>query len=489
VFFIILSSIAQIAFNSINLTSKSTSMKVIFLLLFSSVISLTSFAIDLTITLTSIPSNTPVSDQIYICGSFNNWAVGNANSILQVQTNGTRKITLTNVSGTIEFKFNRGNWDTPEGTAQGGFVSNRTYNTANGSSLNLTIAGWEDLPASGTSTANGNVQILSTNFSMPQLNRNRKIWLYLPSDYNTATTKNYPVIYMHDAQNLFDQNTSFSGEWQVDETLAALQSQGNYGAIVVGIDNGGSERINEYSPWVNTQYGGGQGDEYIDFIKNTLKPYIDANFRTKTDAQNTALFGSSMGGLISLYGVATYPSTFGKAGIFSPSIWFARTEVMNYINSKNFASTPLRLYFLGGTTESTTLVSDMQAARNAFISKGVVAQEAKLLTHTDGAHSEWYWRREFGAAYTFLFPPSTVAISELTEDNVRIYPNPSKDSFQVESLSCLNCAFNLKSSDGKLVMEGKLENGKTIIDSKNFKRGVYFLEMEGQKSATKLVVE
>jgi metallo-beta-lactamase class B len=196
-----------------------------------------------------------------------------------------------------------------------------------------------------------------------------------------------------------------------------------------------------------------------------------------------------MGGLISLYGVANYPSTFGKAGIFSPSIWFARTEIMDYINSKNFASTPLRLYFLGGTTESTTLVSDMQAARNAFISKGVIAQEAKLLTHTDGAHSEWYWRREFGAAYTFLFPAPGVSISELTEEKVSIYPNPSKDSFQVESLTCLNCAFNLKSSDGKLVMEGKLENGKTIIDSKNFKRGVYFLEMEGQKSATKLVVE
>jgi metallo-beta-lactamase class B len=131
----------------------------------------------------------------------------------------------------------------------------------------------------------------------------------------------------------------------------------------------------------------------------------------------------------------------------------------------------------------------MQTARNNFISKGVVAQDAKLMTHTDGAHSEWYWRREFGAAYTFLFPASTVTISELTEDNVRIYPNPSKDDFQVESLTCLNCAFNLKSSDGKLVLDGKLQNGKTIIDSKNLKRGVYFLEMEGQKSVVKLVVE
>jgi predicted esterase len=143
-----------------------------------------------------------------------------------------------------------------------------------------------------------------------------------------------------------------------------------------------------------------------------LKPYIDANYRTKTDASNTALFGSSMGGLISLYGVAAYPSTFGKAGIFSPSIWFARTDVMNYINGKNFTNTPLRLYFLGGTSESSTMVADMQTARNAFISRGVDAQEAKLMTHTDGAHSEWYWKREFGAAFTFLFPASSVSSTE-----------------------------------------------------------------------------
>jgi len=463
-------------------------MKISFLLI-SLFLSFFSQAIDLTITLTSIPTNTPLSDQIYICGSFNNWAVGSSNSIMQVQTNGTRKITLTNVSGTIEFKFNRGNWDTPEGTAQGGFLPNRTYNTANGTSLNLTIAGWEDLPPSGNSTANGNVQILSTNFFMPELNRNRKIWLYLPTDYSTATTKTYPVIYMHDAQNIFDQVTSFSGEWQVDETLAALQSQGDYGVIVVGIDNGGSERINEYSPWVNTQYGGGQGDEYIDFIKNTLKPYIDANYRTKTNASNTALFGSSMGGLISLYGVATYPSTFGKAGIFSPSIWFARTDVMSYINSKNFTNSPLRLYFLGGTNESSTLVSDMQSARNAFISKGVVSTDAKLVTHADGAHSEWYWRREFGAAYSFLFPASTAHFSEIDSKHLTIYPNPSKDSFQIENSVCLDCSFVLKNLEGKIINSGYFQNGKTIIDATKFMSGVYFIEVKGESRTYKLVVE
>jgi hypothetical protein len=84
---------------------------------------------------------------------------------------------------------------------------------------------------------------------------------------------------------------------------------------------------------------------------------------------------------------------------------------------------------------------------------------------------------------------SGLSNSAIFENTCVIYPNPSKDSFQVESLSCLNCAFNLKSSDGKLVSEGKLQNGKTIIDSRNFKSGVYFLELEGEKSAVKLVVE
>ncbi len=449
------------------------------------------FSINLTITLTSVPTNTPVNDQIYISGNFNNWAVGSSSSILQVQTNGTRRIVLTNVSGTIEFKFNRGNWDTPEGTAQGTFIPNRTYNTANGSNLDLTIEGWEDLPAIGSSTANSNVQILSNNFSMPQLNRNRKIWLYLPSDYASATNKNYPVIYMHDAQNLFDQSTSFSGEWKVDETLAALQSQGNYGAIVVGIENGGSERINEYSPWVNAQYGGGQGDEYIDFIKNTLKPYVDANFRTKTEASNTGLIGSSMGGLISLYGAAKYPETFGKVGIFSPSIWFARNDVMNYINSKDFTNTPLKIYFLGGTTESSTLVSDMQAVRNAFISKGVNAQDAKLLTHTDGAHSEWYWAREFGAAYTFLFPNSTSSISELSSLDFKIFPNPTKDSFTIQSSIYKDASFAISDVNGKTMLKSNLSNGQAKIESSKLPKGIYFIQIEGVEKAfvQKIVVE
>lgn len=195
-------------------------------------------------------------------------------------------------------------------------MPNRTFTfTGTPQTFNLTVLSWEDISRSGSiSTAAANVQVLHTSFFMPQLNRSRKIWLYLPPDYYT-TSKTYPVLYMEDVQNLFDNATSFSGEWQVDETLNSLFSQGNYGAIVVGIENGGGERLNEYSPWLKTSYKeGGDGDAYMQFVREILKPYIDSNFRTKQQPQFNALVGISMGALISVYGADKYPDKFEKVG-------------------------------------------------------------------------------------------------------------------------------------------------------------------------------
>lgn len=437
-------------------------------------------ALDLTITLTAIPSNTPSSANIYIAGSFNNWSENNPNFVMQPQGNGTRQITLLNVSGTIEFKFTRGTWTAVESNAQGNFMPNRTYNTALGNTLSLTIAGWEDLTGNSNSTANSNVQILSNSFFMPELNRNRKIWLYLPNDYATAPDKRYPVIYMHDGQNLFDAATSFSGEWQVDETLSALQNQGDYGAIVIGIDNGGANRLNEYSPWVNAQYGGGQGDLYIDFIKNTLKPYIDENYRTLSTASNTGLIGSSMGGLISLYGVSKFPETFGKGGIFSPSIWFARNQLINFIQAQSFSNIPLRMYFVGGTNESASMVSDMNLAKTNLVNAGASQGEIAVVTHTDGAHSEWYWRREFGAAYQFLFPaPVISAVQVAAQIEIKVFPNPSSDSFAISCELCKDYAYELLSIEGKFLKQGIITNHTTIVQTDDLKPGIYLLKLSG----------
>ncbi|HNQ27702.1 MAG TPA: alpha/beta hydrolase-fold protein, partial [Aquaticitalea sp.] len=268
---------------------------------------------QVTIRITSIPDNTPEGATLYVAGSFNGWNPGSPTHIMQPDGLGAWTYTVAEGSGTAEYKITRGSWASVEGNESGGYRPNRTFTfTGSPQTINITVLSWEDISGSGsTSTATSNVQILDNSFFMPQLNRNRKIWIYLPLDYFT-TTKTYPVLYMQDGQNLFDAATSFAGEWEVDETLNQLYSEGDYGAIVVGIDNGGGERLNEYSPWNNPSYGGGQGDLYMDFMVETLKPYIDANFRTKPQPQYNALIGSSMGALISTYGSVKFPEQFAK---------------------------------------------------------------------------------------------------------------------------------------------------------------------------------
>jgi predicted alpha/beta superfamily hydrolase len=197
-------------------------------------------------------------------------------------------------------------------------------------------------------------QVSSFTMEVPQLKTTRKIWLYLPRDYETSTKK-YPVIYMHDAQNLFDAKTSFSGEWNVDEKLDSLHAQ----VIVVGIENGGEKRIDELTPYKNEKYGGGETDKYLEFIITALKPEIDKKYRTKTNAKNTTIMGSSLGGLTSYYAVLKHPEVFGKAGVFSPAFWINRNEINDL--TTNSPKIKAKFYFLCGDSEGNddSMVKDL----------------------------------------------------------------------------------------------------------------------------------
>lgn len=190
--------------------------------------------------------------------------------------------------------------------------------------------------------------IVIENFDMPQLDRKRAIRIYLPKNYSLEN-KNYPVLYMHDAQNLFYPNMSFSGHsWEICENLDLIESQGlTEGIILVAIDNSnlrnGVGRLDEYSPWVrNFMNGipkdwrgeedfGGEGDKYSDFIANTLKDYIDNTFRTKKEKEYTFIGGSSMGALISLYIGTKYKDKFSKLLLVSPAFWFAYDDLLKYL--------------------------------------------------------------------------------------------------------------------------------------------------------------
>ncbi|SNR52280.1 alpha/beta hydrolase [Lutibacter flavus] len=243
------------------------------------------------------------------------------------------------------------------------------------------------------STATSNVSIIEKEFLIPNLNSiNHKIWVYLPPNYKTSSKK-YPVIYMHDAQNVFDNATSYAGEWKVDETLNELYKITKKGFIVVAVENGGEERINEYTPWPHKKYAGGKGAIYIDFLKNTLKPFIDANYRTKKQAKHTAIIGSSLGGLISYYGGLKYPKTFGKIGALSTSFWFSnQVEDFTIKNGNNKTS---KLYLLVGGKEGEDMTAATQKMKNLLLKTGFESKNIATKINPEGEHNEAFWSSEF----------------------------------------------------------------------------------------------
>jgi alpha-glucosidase len=241
-------------------------------------------------------------------------------------------------------------------------------------------------------------QVSTFTIEAPQLQTTKKIWIYLPKNYD-ATKKKYPVIYMHDAQNLFDAKTSFVGEWNVDEKLDSLNAQ----VIVVGIEHGNEKRMDELTPYKNEKYGGGNADNYLEFIVKTLKPAIDTKYRTKTNARNTGIMGSSLGGLVSYYAILKYPEVFGKAGIFSPSFWFNRKEIIELTNTIPKLKT--KIYFLCGDNEGDAdMITDLNKIDDLISEKRC---ECKKLTKKKivkgGQHNEKLWRDGFANAFVWLF--------------------------------------------------------------------------------------
>ena len=239
-------------------------------------------------------------------------------------------------------------------------------------------------------------QVSTFTIEAPQLNTFKKIWVYLPKSYQTSK-KQYPVIYMHDAQNLFDAETSYVGEWKVDEYLDTIT---NNEVIIIGIEHGNEKRTEELNPYINEQYGGGKGDLYLIFIKNTLKPHIDVTYRTLKEPKNTMIFGSSLGGLISFYAVIKFPQTFGNAGVFSPSFWF-NPEIFDF-TSKIKISPTAKFFFLIGTEESETAVPDLTKMIALLKEKGVLESLINNKIIEGGKHNEGFWSQYFPEAHQWL---------------------------------------------------------------------------------------
>ena len=250
------------------------------------------------------------------------------------------------------------------------------------------------------STAQPNVHVLPTPFLIPGLNRERTVRIYLPPGYETSRRR-YPVLYMHDGQNLFDDATAYAGEWGVDETLNELAGSSGLRVIVVGIDNGAAERIHELNPWDSPEFGKGEGEQYLAFVVDVLKPWVDQHYRTLTGRRHTAIMGSSMGGLISSYALSHYPEVFGGAGIFSPAYWLAPQV---FTDTKSHPPPPTaRVYFYAGGSESETMVADTKRMVVLLERAGLPPRNLVVEINPVGRHNEGAWRAEFPRAVAWLF--------------------------------------------------------------------------------------
>lgn len=335
---------------------------------------------------------------IFLAGDFNGWNPADTAWKMKWADSGVILAKQLPV-GKISFKITRGSWERVECDSAGKAIPNREHTIAHDTTIVLNVAVWQDYaPAQKVKhTASANVHIISEKFDMPQLGRQRRIWIYLPADYETSGRK-YPVLYMHDGQNLFDEATGNFGEWGVDETLDKLPVKQR--CIVVGIDNGGSERLAEYSPYASKYAKEAQGDKYIDFLVNTLKPYIDGHYRTQKDVKHTAIAGSSMGGLISFYAILKYPKVFGKAGVFSPAFWI-NPEIFQYARQTPLNKTSA-FYFTCGDEEGSTMTTDMQKIYDILKPKSKTAGQSPVVVLKGERHNEKQWRGSFPAFYDWL---------------------------------------------------------------------------------------
>jgi predicted alpha/beta superfamily hydrolase len=229
----------------------------------------------------------------------------------------------------------------------------------------------------------------------------RALTVYLPPSYGRGE-RHYPVLYMQDGQNLFDPEESFAGSWRVDIAMDQAAGRGFEG-IAVGIPHAGEDRIAEYSPF-DAEGGEGRGREYVAYLADTIKPLVDARYRTIPGRGTTCVVGSSMGGLISLFAFLARPDVFGAAATMSPSLWYANRAIFEAVEAAPFQ--PGRIYVDVGLREGPQTLEDARRLRDLLLAKGYrKGDQLRYVEDRAGGHEEAAWSRRLRAALPFLLAP------------------------------------------------------------------------------------
>lgn len=334
------------------------------------------------------------SDKVYIVGNaeeLGNWNPGKV--ALEKISNKLWQKTIGFTKGTrIEYKFTQGNWQTEALKDDATVPSNSILNVERDTTISVVINNWRDkfnFKVAGQIT--GKVEYYK-NFSIEGL-KPRDIIIWLPPDYEKETNKRYPVLYMHDAQNIFDPRTSNTFiDWQVDETADSLIRKGEIKPIIIVGMNNTDDRAIEYSDMP-------LGRLYIKFIIEKVKPFVDSNYRTLTDANNTVVAGSSMGGLISMMCAWEHPEVFSKAACFSPAFKYSKIDYIKKVLEYSGNKKEITLYIdNGGIDLDAQLlpgVNEMVTAleqKGFSIDKDLFVYIDKSASHNEAAWAKRVWR-------------------------------------------------------------------------------------------------
>ena len=263
-------------------------------------------------------------------------------------------------------------------------------------------------PAASSATEHTLTGIVRTHegFHSRHLENDRTIIVYLPPGYTQETADRYPVLYLHDGQNIFDRATSIGEEWQVDEAAQRLISAGEIEPLIaVGIYNTGVHRIDEYAPTARPDKGGGgRADAYGRMLIEEVKPFIDATYKTLPSAASTAIGGSSLGGLLTMHLGLRYPTAFGRLAVMSPSVWWDDRVILAEVEALPH-KLPLRIWLDAGTAEGEQVLEDSRALRDALVAKGwQLGDDLSYHEAPGGEHNERSWGARIDAVLKYLFP-------------------------------------------------------------------------------------
>ena len=338
---------------------------------------------------------------IYISGNFNDWQTQDDRFKMMQQQDGSYYFIFPkgfNYPEELLYKFTKGDWSDVEIDSFGNRTENRSTKKHSGTQLEH-VERWRKNWLPFKPNYLPQVLLISDEFEIPQLHKTRKIWALLPHDYDD-TDESYPVMYLQDAQNLFNENAAF-GNWEIDKKLAVMSEYKIGKIIIIAIEHAEEDRIKEYNVG-RTVLGKGQGKKYSRFVAETLKPFVDSNFRTKKERQFTGIGGSSLGALVSIFSGLRYPEVFGKLMIFSPSLW---VEPKLKINPEIQNQGDTRIYLYAGGDESESMIEQVKEFKENMVRNELIKDKMKinLSINMHGKHNETYWSDEFPIAMEWLF--------------------------------------------------------------------------------------